>query len=191
MGRPDTDTWGEDLLKCGMYYNRALINGDSTGLGIASLNVLLRHNYANIFIPEEDPDKIDATEGPRYWYRFTTASRRMLFDELLIAIRGNREGSRVYWAGVVSVLSNDIIEEEKTWVKDEKGRPDHMAGCFDDCLTALALAVWAHRHSSCSIGGLRFSSAAMRNGSYEGSIDLDEDLTDGDGSRYFRGIRSK
>ena len=161
-----------------MYYNRALINGDSTGLGIASLNVLLRHNYSNIYVPDKDPDVVDASEGPRYWYRFTPLSRHRLFDEFRQAIRANHAEGEARWRGVLAILSQDIIEEEKTWVLDERGRPDHMANSFDDLITAAALANWAHRHTYCRLDGVQYSSEAMRNGFYEGSVDVDSDLED-------------
>jgi len=184
VGRLDTDSWGEEALKCAIYFNYAVCNGDSTGLGIASLNVFLKHNYSNLYIPDERPDKTDAEEGGRYWYRFTGDSRRILFDEMLRSMRANREGGASKWSGVVGVCSTDIIDEERTWVKDEQGRPDHLAGCFDDTIAALALAIWAHRHTSCDFNGMQYSSEAMRSGAYEGSVDLDLDLEDSTVSVY-------
>ena len=139
---------------------------------MAVLNVLERHNYANIF---ERMDPTDRVEGQafseRYGFKFTTISRTLLINDMLAILRPDAKNmGSAQWNGRIKVLCTDIIAEEETFVYDVKGRADHLPGAFSDMIMALGLAIRGHLDTPLDLGGYRISALAVRSSAYEGGL---------------------
>lgn len=112
----------------GLFYNQALI-GIEINFNTAPIEELQRLHYPRQFVRRKFDDYTKKTE-PRYGWRTDGMSRPLIIDKYATLIFEHIE------------LINDIptLEEAMTFVYDEKGRPDAMAGKHDDLLFSDMIA---------------------------------------------------
>lgn len=112
----------------GSYFNRALI-GIEINFNTGPIEELQRLNYPRQFVRRKFDEYTKKTE-PRYGWKTDGTSRPLIIDRYAMLIFEHPE------------LINDIptLEEAMTFIYDEKGRPDAMAGKHDDLLFSDMIA---------------------------------------------------
>lgn len=112
----------------GFYFNRALI-GIETNFNTGPIEELQRLNYPRQFVRRKFDEYTKKTE-PRYGWKTDGTTRPLIIDRYATLLFEHPE------------LINDIptLEEAMTFIYDEKGRPDAMAGKHDDILFSDMIA---------------------------------------------------
>ena len=112
----------------GYYFNRALI-GIEINFNTGPTEELQRLNYPRQFVRRKFDEYTKKTE-PRYGWKTDGTSRPLIIDRYATLLFEHLE------------LINDIptLEEAMTFIYDEKGRPDAMAGKHDDLLFSDMIA---------------------------------------------------
>lgn len=116
------------LYCMGVWFNKALI-GVEVNFNGAPIEELQRLRYPRQFVRRKFDEYTKKTE-PRYGFKTDGNSRPLIIDRYATLIIENIE------------CINDIptLEEAMTFVYDEKGRPDAMAGKHDDLLFSDMIA---------------------------------------------------
>jgi phage terminase large subunit len=114
-----------------MYYNKALIAVEAN-FNIYPIKELTRLGYLNQYVRKRE-DTFTGGFVKSYGFMTTLATRPVIISELVKIAREN-----IGWVNEYVTLS-----EMQTFVRNEKGRPEAMAGCHDDCVMALAIAYHA------------------------------------------------
>ncbi len=122
------------ILDMARRYNNALTIIDSTGVGDPICEDLRLANISLYY------------EGDKPGYKFTNDSKARLIDQLAIAIE-----QRLITFPSIDELINELMIYE--YFITDAGRITYGApeGKHDDCVTALALAVWAMRNQLSSV----------------------------------------
>lgn len=140
-GKRTGDEIGEMIYKYATIYNNALVIVECIGgYGDATILTLMSKKYKNIYY--DNPGLKDYTKEKSY------SKFNIKIGDKLPGFRTS--GVRVQMiANFVSMLKDNafrvrsirVINEMDTWVW-KNGRPDHMAGCHDDSLTCLSMALF-------------------------------------------------
>lgn len=133
-GRMEPTVFGAYVATLGRWYNWAFLVPEANGPGLALLAELQHRGYPPGLIYRRQPqpdDPLDTESLSRLGWRTTTITRQQLIARLDRAIRE------------MSVLIHDpnTLSECRTFVVHPDGRPAAQAGCHDDEVIALALAV--------------------------------------------------
>lgn len=127
-GHIEPDLLGEQAALLGRYYRRALIVPEANNHGVAVIGALRRAHYGHVY-------RRPAGEGRAgEWGFLTTAQSKIKLTHLLAGYL--REDA-------ARVRDRDTLAECMSYVYDEKGHANAQAGCHDDRVIALALAVLA------------------------------------------------
>jgi len=130
----DPSMFGDMLFYLGRYYNNALLAVESNSLGIATLNRLKQMNYVNLYYQTKSAN-LSNEEGSKPGFRTTVSTKPMIIGNLKRAIEDYD----------IDIRSDIILQELKTYVADEKGATNALAGNYDDTVIALAIALEAYR----------------------------------------------
>lgn len=142
-GRSDTDLFGVELLKAGLYFNQAYVGVDATGgYGIAAMTPM--RDYPHLYRRTNPPDSVQEQEIARYGIVLTSATRDPMIDAWIAACRRDPVHE---WEGKVTVRSPLLVSEEMTFVTDKRGKRQHRPGRHDDALFGGILAVEVHNHA--------------------------------------------
>lgn len=146
-GKKTGDDMGEIAYVYGMWYGEAFCVVDCIGgTGDASVLMLMRKNYKNLYY--------DDAELNKYTMQRERSALTPVGDKLP-GFHSNavRFQMLTYFANMVKtnqikVRSVRAIQEMETWIyKGDQGRIDHMDGCHDDTLTCMAMAVFVVQYS--------------------------------------------
>lgn len=112
----------------GMYFNKALI-GIEINFNTGPIEELQRLNYPRQFVRRKFDEYTKRTE-PRFGWKTDGTTRPVIIDRYATLLAEHPE------------LINDIptLEEAMTFVYDEKGRPDAIAGKHDDLIFSDMIA---------------------------------------------------
>jgi hypothetical protein len=147
-GKKTGDDIGEIAYYYATMYNNAYTIIDCIGgTGDACLLTMMRLGYKNLYY--DDPTL------KTYTMQRDASSIQLTNDGKLPGFHSNsvRFQMLTFFANMVKtnqikIRSKRVIEELGTWIyKGDAGRIDHMDGCHDDTLTALAMAVFVMQFS--------------------------------------------
>lgn len=128
--REEVDEVAEQVNELGLWYNDALvgieINNTSGG---AMRENLKRLEYPNLYLRETWDQQRQRTTKKIGW-RTDTATRKMMISDLFSALRDRKIYIAEIW----------LLEELRSFVYNQHGKAEAMAGCFDDQVIALAIA---------------------------------------------------
>ena len=133
-GRADTHHFGRALLQAAKWYNNAWVSPEVNGAGLAVLNVLRAAKYQYIYQRQSPDEKIDNKDAPALGWKTTVATRRLMADEFI----------RLIHEPGIAIYSDQIVDEMKSFVRDQTGKPIHAPGKHDDVLFALMIALQMH-----------------------------------------------
>jgi hypothetical protein len=126
---------GRYMAALGKWFNMAQICGERNpgGGGVSALEALLNADYpaALIYHRSVEPDQHPQVRSDRIGWDTTGVSRPILLSLLDEAIR----------QGAIHVHDPITQQELLTFVIKANGKPEAQAGCHDDLVIALALAI--------------------------------------------------
>lgn len=163
-GKKTGDDIGEIAYYYAMMYNNAFTIIDCIGgTGDACLLTMMRLGYKNLYY--DDPTL------KTYTMQRDASSIQLTSDGRLPGFHSNsvRFQMLTFFANMVKtnqikIRSKRVIEELGTWIyKGDAGRIDHMDGCHDDTLTALAMAMFVMQFSLKKIEDALSKDAAILN----------------------------
>jgi hypothetical protein len=125
--------FGEYLDSLGRWYNLAGIVPEVTGVGIGTLDELMRLGYPaqRIFHRRREPDRDPWERSDLAGWQTTTVTREQLISKLDSALR----------MGAVSIHDPVTSTELMSFVIHPNGKSSAAQGSHDDTVIALALAV--------------------------------------------------
>jgi len=130
----DPSVFGDILFYLGRYFNNALLAVESNSLGIATLNRLKQMNYVNLYYQTKAATLLN-DEGSKPGFRTTISTKPMIIGNLKRAIEEHD----------IEIHSDIIVSELRTYVSNENGSTNALAGNYDDTVMALAIAFEAYR----------------------------------------------
>jgi len=135
-GQIDTDIYAKYMYCLGKYYNYALIAIESN-FDLHPIKELQRLGYRKQY-QRETIDKISKKMHAKFGFQTNRVTRPVIIDELKIIVREFIE------------LINDLdtLDEMLTFVINDKGKPEAMAGKHDDLIMALAIAYKAREQQT-------------------------------------------
>lgn len=129
-GHIDPDLFGSELIKLGQYYNDAYLGVEANNHGHTTLNTITRKEYWNIYY-QKSYDKIQEKISQKIGWNTNARTKPLMIDKLSEFIREKWIG--MYW--------DTLLSECLTYVKDDDGKTNAQAGCHDDTVMALAIAL--------------------------------------------------
>lgn len=135
----DIPTLSKILYTLAKHFNMAVVNMDTTGLGISVLSELLLMKYPNI-ASRENPDAITTTDS--LGFKFTALSRSALLSEYRKSLQKKQ-----------IIIRHAQTAGEISMYQYIGNRFDHITSttspfAHDDCLMASALAWWSIRFNT-------------------------------------------
>jgi len=144
-GRMDEDLFGDFLCMLGEWYGWAWGGPEINTCGRAVLLAMQRRRYPNLYRTQVVTERV-TTGGPSYVYGWRTQvnNRAMLINQYVSMCRPD---PRSGWANRLLVHSAGLVEEERTFYLNKKGRAEHKPGFHDDRIFAMAIAIEVDAHS--------------------------------------------
>lgn len=127
----DEDMYAHQAYCLGMYYNRALIAVETNWSTYPVLE-LERLHYPKQYV-RESIDHFTHLVKDSYGFRTDMKTRPVIIAHLIKAVREN----------IGMIYDRGTLEEMLTFVRNESMRPEAEAGAHDDCIMALAIALFA------------------------------------------------
>ena len=122
------DDYSEQLYCLGEYFNTALI-GVETNFNGYVVTLLQKMGYNNLFV-RETVDKMYNTMTKSYGFKTTSATRPLILSELRVIFKENKQ----------IINSKATLDEMRTFIVNNAGRPEAMIGKHDDEVMSLAIA---------------------------------------------------
>jgi hypothetical protein len=133
-GQVTPDHYARVLNALGYYYNVAMIAPERNGHGLLVCVRLWKDlNYPNCFTDLKEGEIADR-ETLNIGFQTNVASKPLIIDKLRGDVR-NRD---------IEINDQTTLQEMLSYVVTETGKMTGEAGCFDDCVMALAIANHIH-----------------------------------------------
>jgi len=137
--RVDIDVLADFVGRLSIYYGGCLVVPEVNGPGLALIE-LLKADAVNIY-QREIFNLRESKRSKALGWQTTDKTRRMIIEELASQIRDyNEKDSGIY------VSCKQILEQMRSFVVSDSGRPEASAGRHDDDVLALAIG-------NCTIAG--------------------------------------
>lgn len=133
-GRLAADEMALEAVKLCRQYNDAYALVEANGEGINIVNRMVDLGYGPRMYSRDGPASRPSSHS-RYGWITDGVTRPVMLGELEEAVRGR----------AVRVHCSDAMSEMMSFVRDDRGRPGHAEGAYDDHVISLALA-WQARH---------------------------------------------
>ena len=133
-GHAHPDYFAEVLFALGEYYNEAYICVENNSHGILTCTRLGKDMTYPNFYCEQVVDKITDRETTKLGFTTTAKTKPLIIDQLRASMREEE----------LELNCKVTLREMLTYIVTESGAMQAEAGCFDDCVMALALANHVH-----------------------------------------------
>ncbi len=133
-GRVHPDYFAEILNSLGHFFNTAYIIVENNGHGLLTCTRLGKDMAYPNFFTEVTVDKLTDKETIKLGFSTTAKTKPLIIDELRATVREEQ----------IEINDKVTIREMLTYIVTESGSMEAEAGCFDDCVMALALANHVH-----------------------------------------------
>jgi len=127
-GHIDPDLYGLELIKLAKYYNDAYLGVENNNHGLATLSIIKREEYWNLYFSKQF-DRIADKLTQKLGWSTTIATKPFMIDKLQEFIR------EMY----LGIFSDKIIGECFTYVIEDNGSTNAQQGCHDDTVMAMAI----------------------------------------------------
>ena len=132
--RVHPDYFATVLYKLGELFNMAVIIVENNSHGILTCTRLGKDMSYPHFYTEIQVDKLTEKETLKLGFTTTSKTKPLIIDELRARVRD----------GELELNDKTTIREMLTYIVTPSGGMEAEAGCFDDCVMSLALAVHIH-----------------------------------------------
>ena len=129
-GHIDPDLYGLELIKLGKYYNEAYLGVENNNHGLATLSIIKREEYWNLYFSKSF-DRISDKQTQKVGWTTTSVTKPFMIDKLQEFIR------EMY----LGVFSDKIVGEAFTYVIEDNGSTNAQPGCHDDTIMALGITL--------------------------------------------------
>ena len=133
IGKIDPDTFGTHSIILAEEYNDAWLVIETNNHGFAVISIVRAAGYGNMY-SEKTFDKWGLKESRKWGWNTNLLTRPILVDAIAQAVRDN----------ALEIYDIETIDEMSTFIINEKGRAEAQAGCKDDRVMALGLALQGH-----------------------------------------------
>lgn len=133
-GHAHPDYFAEILFALGEYYNEAYICVENNSHGILTCTRLGKDMAYPNFYTETQIDKLTDRETLKLGFTTTAKTKPLIIDQLRASMREEE----------LELNCKVTLREMLTYIVTESGAMQAEAGCFDDCVMALALANHVH-----------------------------------------------
>jgi hypothetical protein len=133
-GHVHPDYYAEILHALGEYYNEAFICVENNSHGILTCTRLGKDMAYPNFYTETQMDKLTDRETTKLGFTTTSKTKPLIIDQLRAAMREE----------TLELNCKVTLREMLTYIVTESGAMQAEAGCYDDCVMALALANHVH-----------------------------------------------
>lgn len=133
-GRMDEDVFSAQAYCLGMYYGRALL-GIEANFSSYPVRKLAEWRYPRQFIRRRE-DAITHKPQESYGFRTTSSTRPLIIAGMVAEMRDN----------IGRVNDPETLREMLVFVKNDRGRPEAMAGEHDDLVMSYAIAVYLRQY---------------------------------------------
>ena len=127
-GHIDPDLYGLELIKLGKYYNDAYLGVENNNHGLATLSIIKREEYWNLYFSKSF-DRISDKQTQKVGWSTTSVTKPYMIDKLQEFIR------EMY----IGIFSDKAIGEAFTYVIEDNGSTNAQSGCHDDTVMAMAI----------------------------------------------------
>jgi hypothetical protein len=128
------DYFATVLYKLGELFNMAFIIVENNSHGILTCTRLGKDMAYPHFFTEVQIDKLTEKETLKLGFTTTSKTKPLIIDELRASVR----------EATIELNDKVTIREMLTYIVTQSGGMEAEAGCFDDCVMALALANHIH-----------------------------------------------
>ena len=140
--RIDADEFGWELRKLCEWYNMAWGTPEVNNAGLAAM--IAFRDYPFCYEREKGIESTDEGEAkPLRGYKVTPGNRTELIDWWK---RRTRYHPDTHWEGQLVVCSQNLVNEERTFIRRKDGKQEHAPGEFDDELFAHMICAWIDDH---------------------------------------------
>ena len=133
-GHFDPDLFGLEAVKLAEFYNRAVIGIESNNHGLTTNKAIIRAKYYRVY-QQEVVDEVFPDQTTKIGWRTDVKTRPLMLDDMEKALRD----------GTIIIRSEALISECFSFVRNPKGKPEAQAGCHDDTVMAMAIAIQMHQ----------------------------------------------
>ena len=133
-GHFDPDLFGLEAVKLAKFYNQAVIGIESNNHGLTTNKAVIREKYYRVY-QQEVIDEIYPDQTTKIGWRTDVKTRPLMLDDMEKALRD----------GTLTIRSEALISECFSFVRNPKGKPEAQAGCHDDAVMAMAIAIQMHQ----------------------------------------------
>lgn len=127
-GHMDPDLLGQEAVLLARWYNGALLAPEANNHGIAAVGAIRREHYPRLYRRNSN----GPGEG-EYGFLTTSRTKPLIVNALARYIRED----------VSRLRDRELASECLSYAYDDKGRTNAQAGCYDDRVMALAIALYA------------------------------------------------
>ena len=125
----DEDTYAEQVVAAGYFYNMALI-GIEINFSTRPMKIAAKDfNYPNVYLRGEAPDKFTEKPIGKFGFHTNMKTRPYILGQLQSVMK------KTPWM----VTEYDTLSEMTTFAKNEKGKPEAMGSTHDDMILAWAI----------------------------------------------------
>ena len=133
-----SDEFGEQMKMAAEWFNMAYIGAEFNNNGQATIGPC--KFYPNMLMRTGQDDDIDTRDIRKLWWKNTASTRKEMIATWIIGCRKGIDD----WRSSITIYSDRLVREEKTFVKNPVGKDEHRRGCHDDLLFAYMIAYWTH-----------------------------------------------
>ena len=133
VGKIDPDELGKTCLLLAEEYNEAYLVIETNNHGFAVISHVREAEYPNMYT-EKSFDKWGQKESRKWGWNTNTITRPILVDGIAKAVRDM----------ATRIPDRGTLDEMGTFIINEKGKAQAQAGCKDDRVMALGLAIQGH-----------------------------------------------
>ena len=138
-GQIPPDEFGREMLKAAKFYNMAWTTPEVNNAGWSTLTAM--KGYKRLFLREGAQDEVEDHELNAYGWKTGQENRDWLIDHYFWSCRPDPVDR---FANKLIVLSQGLLDEEKSFVWNGNGKREHVSGCHDDLMFAAFIANMLH-----------------------------------------------
>ena len=140
----DPDLLGETAVRLAIYYNRAMLAPELNNQGIAVINAIRRLHWPRLY-RRRSVNRAEELLSCEFGFHTNAHTKPLIISELARYIRED----------AIRIRDRETLAECLSYMRDERGGTNARAGCHDDRVMALAIALWTAGETRRGDGGER------------------------------------
>lgn len=184
QGRTDQRELARQAWRAAVYFNEAYV-GPEMPASMVLLGYFKERNYPNLYNRSIHEDRLAEGESEVLGWRTTALTRKWLVDDFIVAAK----------EGAVKVVFSDLLDEMRSFARNQNGRCEAMPGEHDDLLFSAMIALQVHKRCPMSAKAYRGDHTGGDEGpepghdvndlAYAGAMDDLSDLDENEGDELY------